>query len=661
MGMRSVGRLGTPERVAGEWVRRVLRDTVPGSGDTSRSQTTRHLSPADDGAPVGAFAFSREWRIAAVAWWLVASAGAIAVSASVRSSIPFMVELVLAAGLFTIPGLAVSRLLVRRSHPAQRGTWWLWLYGLRSFFVYGYLAAAILLDQWVAGQPHGSPSLAITRTVAAAFGAVAVVTWGMVVHDTARNGVGGRDRSEIVLDVLMAAVVVGGAALAFGRSTNPSDVTWTTSFLHTLRPVDTAFGVAAGLFWSATLVQVLRETAGLRAASVDSLDLGAVILVLAVPPLVAVEPVLADHAGVLWLTLPLVFLAVALPGMICAALMIAVRMPGNMRQFALWALVLLGVSTGDAWAQLAMALSGYRLVRWPFIAAGCVNFGFFLVVPILERRRRFVGLGRLQPDGQFRRWDLVPAVVALGSVALLVQFFVLNAASGARVAIVTALGLLVGVGSARHYAGARETRRLHRQVVDMTEELYAQSRVDPLTGLGNRRVLQERFPQMAASCERTGRPLSIAMIDLDNFKRFNDTYGHLAGDQVLRDVADLVRAALRAEDLAARFGGEELCLALPGADPDQAAALLDRVRQARADVRRASPRPAGPALEDGVPAVHVTFSAGVARWLPGDGLDDVLRRADAACYAAKAGGRDRIIVAGAGDTAGGNGHRRPMV
>ncbi len=617
----------------------------------------------DDGDGPDPFVFPRSWRAAALAWWAVGSLAAVLLVAAVRTGMPFMVELVLCAGLFTIPGLAVSRLLVRRSHPGQRGMWWFWLYGLRSFFVYGYLAATILLSQWVLARQPGSISWGTAQVVAGGFGAVAVVAWGLVVRDTLRHGVGGRDRSEVAIDLFMAAVVVGGAALAFGSSIDPHALRAIGSVLLMLRPADAVFGIGAGVLWSATLVRLLGETAGLRAMSVDGLDLATVVLVLAAPPLVALSPVLAAHAGLLWLTLPLVFLAVVLPGMIAAALMLIARVPDATRSLLIWLVVLLVVSTGDAWAQLAMALAGYGLPAPPFVVAGCANFGMLLVLPLMERRRRIVGFDRLGPDRQLRRWDVVPSVVGLGAAALLAQYLVAARQAGAvGVAILAVLAVLVAMGGARHYAGVRETRRLHRQVIDMTDELYAQSRVDPLTGLSNRRGLQERFPQLAASCARSGRPLSVAMIDLDHFKRFNDVYGHLAGDRVLCEVASAVQAALRGEDLAARFGGEELCLVLPGAEPEHGALLLERVRRDRSARWAGAGGVAGPgaggvAGPDSVRVV-VTFSAGLARWWPGDRLEDVLRRADEACYQAKAAGRDRVVVAGAGGDPGTGG---PMV
>ena len=697
------------------------------AGHRSSSALAATVPPSDpspDAAEPADWVFPASWRRSGLAWWVMATAAAAGLVATVHTGLPFQVELVLSAGLFTIPALAVSRLLVRRSHPSLRGTWWAWLYGLRCFFVFGYLSAVVKFAEWLMGHPPGTAAWATTRLVAGVFGAAALVCWGLVIRDTLRNGMGGRDRSEIAIDLVMAAVVVSGPALSFSASFVPQAISPVESALVKLGPLAAAFGIVAGIFWCAHVLMLLRDTAGLRAMSVDGLDLVTVTVALAASPLIALVPALAHHQAVLWLTLPFVFLAAVLPGVACGALMLMARVAARDRRTARWLLAFLVVSVGDLWAQVAMALARYRLPAVPFIVAGCANFGLFLILPLVEQRRRIDGLGRLAPTAQLRRWDIVPAVAAASVLGLLAQLD-LGAGSGPGpgIGIAGALCVLVLLGSARHYANVRETRRLHRQVVQMTAELYSQSRVDPLTGLGNRRTLIERFPQIAASCARTGRPLSVAMIDLDDFKLFNDRYGHLAGDDVLSDLARLVRSVLRDEDLAARFGGEEICLVLPGAEPEQGAAVLERLRQDHGAMHAASrwhafqagrppvatpafAVPVGVGIRTGVaasggtvPAQHgavpagaavsehgtrrvddvnvaagsfpgdsppsprppagssapvtptepstpgaVTFSAGVARWRPGEQLDDVLRRADAACYAAKAAGRDRIVV-----------------
>jgi diguanylate cyclase (GGDEF)-like protein len=145
---------------------------------------------------------------------------------------------------------------------------------------------------------------------------------------------------------------------------------------------------------------------------------------------------------------------------------------------------------------------------------------------------------------------------------------------------------------------------------------------DPLTGLPNRRRWDEEAARMVARAERTGEPLTIALLDLDRFKGYNDAHGHQAGDRLLKTAAAAWRDQLRAGDLLARWGGEEFAVALPGATAEQAVPVLERLRAATPDGQ--------------------TASAGVASFTPGASLAELVERADRALYGAKAGGRDRL-------------------
>ncbi len=172
----------------------------------------------------------------------------------------------------------------------------------------------------------------------------------------------------------------------------------------------------------------------------------------------------------------------------------------------------------------------------------------------------------------------------------------------------------------------------------LRERLRSQALQDPLTGLFNRRYLEDRLDREVRRARRRGLPLSLVMLDLDHFKRINDTQGHEAGDRVLQAVAEALETTLRAEDVAARYGGEEFTVLLPGTPLEEACWVAEKLRGA---VGRLRVRHAGLIL----PGVSV--SAGVAA-LPEDGEGDageLLRLADAALYDAKEGGRDRLVAA----------------
>ena len=186
--------------------------------------------------------------------------------------------------------------------------------------------------------------------------------------------------------------------------------------------------------------------------------------------------------------------------------------------------------------------------------------------------------------------------------------------------------LLDGERAARFALAEREA-----ELARVNERLARDSRHDPLTGLRNRRALAEDLPRVEALARRHGQPYALALCDVDRFKAYNDRMGHLAGDAALRRLAAIVAGELRAEDVAYRYGGEELLLMLTASDPEAAGTAVERVRRAV--------EAAGIAHPDGIGGV-LTVSIGVAA-----GTEDatsLIARADSALYAAKAGGRNEV-------------------
>jgi diguanylate cyclase (GGDEF)-like protein/PAS domain S-box-containing protein len=171
----------------------------------------------------------------------------------------------------------------------------------------------------------------------------------------------------------------------------------------------------------------------------------------------------------------------------------------------------------------------------------------------------------------------------------------------------------------------------------LREALRNQSIRDPLTGLFNRRYLEETLEREVRRATRSEQALGVIMLDLDHFKRFNDTYGHEAGDTVLRQTASFLANSVRAEDIVCRFGGEEFIVILPMADLNatrtRAESICSRLRELEV-------------LHDGRPVGRVTASAGVAAY-PEHGIvpKALIEAADAAMYRAKKEGRDRVVVA----------------
>ena len=167
------------------------------------------------------------------------------------------------------------------------------------------------------------------------------------------------------------------------------------------------------------------------------------------------------------------------------------------------------------------------------------------------------------------------------------------------------------------------TLRANNALLDRMSHLAQE---DGLTGIANRRTLDEALPVEFARARRSGQPLTLVMMDLDHFKRYNDRRGHAAGDALLRGAAQAWLKQMRPTDLLARYGGEEFTLVLPACTADQAAQLVDRLR---------------PLMPD-----RQTFSAGIATWEATEAPTELLQRADRALSLAKKGGRNRTMIAG---------------
>ena len=166
------------------------------------------------------------------------------------------------------------------------------------------------------------------------------------------------------------------------------------------------------------------------------------------------------------------------------------------------------------------------------------------------------------------------------------------------------------------------------------ESLRGQALRDPLTGLHNRRFLDELSETLAHQASRRGTPLAVAVLDLDHFKQLNDQHGHAVGDAVLRDVGAVLATGLRRTDIACRHGGEEFVIVLPDCDAVQAWGLMDALRQ-RIVARRLG----------GMTGHRVTCSIGVSAVAGDGGIAAAIAEADAALYAAKRAGRNRVVLA----------------
>lgn len=178
----------------------------------------------------------------------------------------------------------------------------------------------------------------------------------------------------------------------------------------------------------------------------------------------------------------------------------------------------------------------------------------------------------------------------------------------------------------------RELAQKNRELARANAIIARLSRTDPLTGLANQRALEERLPALLAAARRHHQPLAAVLADLDHFKKINDTYGHAAGNEVLRGFARLLQENCRQEDLPVRWGGEEFLIVLPNTNREGAYHFAVRVKKLLA----AQVFP--PLLEP------VTASFGISEFQPDDDADSFFKRADQALYQAKNAGRNRIEI-----------------
>jgi diguanylate cyclase len=196
----------------------------------------------------------------------------------------------------------------------------------------------------------------------------------------------------------------------------------------------------------------------------------------------------------------------------------------------------------------------------------------------------------------------------------------------------------VADATARLAACQAQAQSLTARVGELEKELQRLSEevsTDALTQVANRRGLHKAFEVERARCERTGDALAVGLIDIDNFKKLNDSLGHAAGDEALKALASQVRAALRPVDHVARFGGEEFVVLLPATQADEARDVLTRMQRSLS---------VSLFMHEGR-EVFVTFSAGVTGWRAGEALDDAIERADGALYEAKRTGKNRTCLA----------------
>jgi diguanylate cyclase len=180
----------------------------------------------------------------------------------------------------------------------------------------------------------------------------------------------------------------------------------------------------------------------------------------------------------------------------------------------------------------------------------------------------------------------------------------------------------------------RRLTEKNKLLMSAVQRIEVLANIDELTGLENRRAIMKSLVEQIALCDRTGLPMSIAILDIDHFKKINDVYGHLAGDRALQLFTERAAGTIRTTDKLGRYGGEEFLLVLVATGLRDAGDALTRIRA----------RIAGWDWSTIDPSLRVTITIGATEYVKGDSAEDLIRRADAALYLGKASGRDRVVL-----------------
>jgi len=184
----------------------------------------------------------------------------------------------------------------------------------------------------------------------------------------------------------------------------------------------------------------------------------------------------------------------------------------------------------------------------------------------------------------------------------------------------------------------QQLQKSNEEVSQLTEslaEISREAKTDQLTGIANRKAFDETLRAALEHARTEGEPLSLLLADIDHFKKFNDTWGHQTGDQVLRLVAHCLKTNVKGRDTAARYGGEEFAVILPKTTLDDAKLLADQLRHA-VEAKRVIKKTTGESLGT------ITVSLGASLFTENDTIEDLIQRADACLYAAKRGGRNQV-------------------
>ena len=305
-------------------------------------------------------------------------------------------------------------------------------------------------------------------------------------------------------------------------------------------------------------------------------------------------------------------LTVTAVGTLFSVLLASVRKNKSLRPYLTFIMILLNI--------IAL-ISGVFFVIY-FASSGNFSFTVFLLVVYL------LSLGHFMRPCYF---SIIYIVVFAATIVIIYSKLDPSVIYIGELITSGVFLMVITIGSMMSYSRYFRLFNQEKQLEAINKKLELISETDELTGLFNRRRISDEMEKLIAISERYNSIFSIAMIDIDHFKKINDTYGHNTGDEILRELAGLIKSKLRTSDLVGRWGGEEFILILPNTTPEDSGILLSRLQK---DIN-------GHSFYNGV---QIAFSAGICGYISGTSLNQLIDCADRALYNAKENGRNRTEI-----------------
>ncbi len=588
-----------------------------------RNLTQNSIETANEGDTLQSQLMPQFWLKVTYIYWVIVTMVSVGLSFFVKSTPAFLITVVFVSGPFIAPSIVFTTQLIKLVPEEHRNVWQGMIHGLKLFFLWGFLLGAIEIDQWLKHFDFTwNPMWELLRVLGPLYTLALILFWGWVIKRTMNLSPSLWQKLELGTNILMGVIVtIIPASLVLG----PYAFKYYTAAIPSVKYLSAALGILAMISWTGAMIDLLKIKSGRRVVSVDALDVLMIVAAFGGPMFLVISNGMSRVAGLDFYIAPLISMAILMPGVLGSAFLTYFRIEPGQRNLLIVLMLLLLTSSVHAWAEILRALGYFRHLTPLLILTECINFGFFMLIAFFEVKVPAKGLERFDTKSQLRKGNFMPLLLFLGLIFLVFEAWRKSSVeSWAPIFSISVLSLIIVLALIRHAFVAVETRGLYNEVSSLNKQLFEESQVDPLTNLKNRRAFNTGIEYLFARSSRTSEPLVVVMIDIDYFKNYNDSFGHVAGDELLKTLADIFQNNSRGQDIISRFGGEEFCFLLPNTNLDGAMTLVEELRSKVSKILG-----------------EITFSAGIAQWDFSESAESLISRSDSALYRAKGLGRDR--------------------